>query len=72
MAEIGLVDGALLPPRFRGRLHQIGFVLAVPAGALLIVLAHGVTARVAATLFVVSLSRSSAPAARTTCTTGLR
>ncbi len=55
MAEVGLVDGAIITPRFRGRLHQIAFVLAVPAGVLLIVLANGVTASVAATLFVVSL-----------------
>jgi hemolysin III len=55
MAEVGLADGALLPPRFRGRLHQIAFVLAVPAGILLIVLANGVTASIAASLFVVSL-----------------
>ena len=55
MAEIGLADGALVTPRFRGRLHQIAFVLAVPAGVLLIVLANGATARIAATLFVLSL-----------------
>jgi hemolysin III len=55
MAEVGLGDAGLLPPRLRGRLHQIAFILAVPAGALLIVIADGVTAKVAAGLFVVSL-----------------
>jgi hemolysin III len=55
MAEVGLADGGLLAPRLRGRLHQIGFVLAVPAGALLIVMSNGVTAHIASTLFVLSL-----------------
>jgi hemolysin III len=55
MAELGLADGVLLAPRLRGRLHQIAFVLAIPAGALLIVLAQGATAHVAAALFVASL-----------------
>lgn len=55
MAEVGLADGAVLAPRLRGRLHQIGFVLAVPAGALLIVMSKGVTAHIASTLFVLSL-----------------
>lgn len=55
MANVRLSDGALLAPRLRGRLHQIGFVLAVPAGAVLIVMAKGVTAHVAAALFVLSL-----------------
>jgi hemolysin III len=55
MAEVGLADGVLLAPRLRGRLHQIGFLLAVPAGALLIALSKGITAHVAAAMFVVSL-----------------
>jgi hemolysin III len=55
MAEVAIADRGLLPPRLRGRLHQLGFVLAVPAGALLVVMANGVTAHIAAALFVLSL-----------------
>jgi hemolysin III len=55
MAEVGLADGGLLAPRWRGRLHRAAFVLAVPAGVLLIVMSKGVTAHVAAAMFVVSL-----------------
>ena len=54
MVEVGLADAALRP-RFRGRLHQIAFVLAVPAGVLLISSSQGVTAHIASTLFVISL-----------------
>ncbi|MGZ6964067.1 MAG: PAQR family membrane homeostasis protein TrhA [Acidimicrobiia bacterium] len=55
MAEVGLVDAGLLRPRLRGRLHQIAFVVAVPAGVLLIAMSRGVTAHIASTLFVLSL-----------------
>ena len=55
MAEVGLTDGAILRPRLRGRLHQIAFIVAIPAGVLLIALSNGVTAHVAATMFVLSL-----------------
>ncbi|MGZ4691866.1 MAG: PAQR family membrane homeostasis protein TrhA [Acidimicrobiia bacterium] len=55
MAEVGLVDAGLLRPRLRGRLHQVAFVVAVPAGVLLIAMSRGVTAHIASTLFVLSL-----------------
>src|SRR4249919_2401559 len=55
MGEVGVADAGLLTPRFRGRLHQLGFVVAVPAGVLLIASSNGLTARVASTLFVLSL-----------------
>ncbi len=54
MAQVG-VAGVVLPPRFRGRLHQIAFVLAVPAGILLVALSRGLTAHIASALFVLSL-----------------
>jgi hemolysin III len=58
MTTAGLTEAAIVPPvppRLRGRLHQIAFVLAIPAGALLIGLAQGATAHIAAALFVASL-----------------
>jgi hemolysin III len=51
---VGAVPDAVRP-RFRGRLHQFGFVVALPAGALLIATSRDATARVASTLFVLSL-----------------
>jgi hemolysin III len=55
MAEVGVVEAVIPRPSFRGRLHQIAFVLAVPAGLLLIFSSHGFTAHIASTLFVLSL-----------------
>src|SRR5262245_2651691 len=55
MGQVGVADAGLLAPRLRGRLHQLGFIVAVPAGILLVVSAQGVTARVAAILFGLSL-----------------
>ena len=43
-------------PRFRGRLHQIVFFLSIPAGVVLIVLANGASAYVAASLYAVSVA----------------
>jgi hemolysin III len=40
----------------RGRLHQIAFFASVPAGIVLVALAGGVEARVAATVFAVTLT----------------
>src|ERR1700712_4877403 len=54
MAQVRLA-GEVLPPRFRGRLHQIAFVLAIPAGILLVASSQGVTAHIASALFVCSL-----------------
>jgi hemolysin III len=55
MGEAGAADAGLLAPRLRGRLHQLGFVVAVPAGVLLVTSSHDFTARVASALFAVSL-----------------
>jgi hemolysin III len=54
MAELGLGE-VTVPPRLRGRLHQAAFVVAVPAGILLVALSRGFTAHVASVLFVLSL-----------------
>ena len=43
-------------PRFRGRLHQLAFVLSFPAGALLIVTATHASAYVAASIYVASVA----------------
>jgi hemolysin III len=51
-----VVGEAVLPrPRLRGRLHLVGFVLAVPAGALLVASARAADARLASAMFAVSL-----------------
>lgn len=55
MGAVGVADAGLLAPRLRGRLHQLGFIVAIPAGIVLVASAHDFTARVAAALFVVSL-----------------
>ena len=43
-------------PRLRGRLHQFMFFLSIPAGIVLIVLARGASADVAASLYAVSVA----------------
>ena len=43
-------------PSLRGRFHQIAFFVSIPAGIALIALARGAEARVAATIFAVSLT----------------
>ena len=61
MSDIG-VDPATgeaaeyVKPRLRGRLHQIMFFLSIPAGIVLIVLARGASADVAASLYAVSVA----------------
>src|SRR6476660_650523 len=55
MGQVAVADTVLVAPRPRGRLHQLGFVIAVPAGILLVVVARGVTERIAAILFGLSL-----------------
>jgi len=42
-------------PLLRGRLHQIGFFVAIPAGGILVILARGATARVGALVYALSL-----------------
>ncbi len=48
------VDG-FFKPRFRGRLHQFMFFLSIPAGAVLILVAQGASAYVAASLYAASV-----------------
>src|SRR2546423_10318011 len=43
-------------PWFRGRLHQIGFLLSIPQGVALMITAVGAVARVAAGVYAVSLA----------------
>ena len=44
------------PPKWRGRLHSWAFVCSMPAGVALVVLAERATARIAVTVYVVSLA----------------
>ena len=46
----------LVKPRLRGWLHQIMFFLSIPAGIVLIVLARGASAEVAASLYAASVA----------------
>ena len=46
----------LVKPRFRGRLHQFTFFLSIPAGVVLILLARGASADVAASLYAASVA----------------
>jgi hemolysin III len=52
------MSAVLLPakPRLRGRIHQVAFFVSIPAGVLLIVLAHGAVGKTAAIIYAVSLS----------------
>jgi hemolysin III len=52
------MSAVLLPakPRLRGRIHQVAFFVSIPAGVLLIVLAHGAVGTTAAIIYAVSLS----------------
>src|SRR5712692_2732178 len=43
-------------PRLRGRFHQVAFFVAIPAGVMLIALAHTATARTAAAVYAGSLA----------------
>src|ERR1700741_4384105 len=52
---LGVADAAIPRPRWRGRLDQVGFVLALPAGAGLIASSRTGAARIAASLFALSL-----------------
>jgi hemolysin III len=45
-----------LRPRLRGRLHQIAFFVALPAGIALVLLARGATARAAVLVYALSLA----------------
>jgi len=52
------MSALLVPPkpRLRGRIHQVAFFVSIPAGVLLIVLAHGAVGKTAAIIYAVSLS----------------
>jgi hemolysin III len=52
---LGVADAAFVRPRLRGRLHQVGFVVALPAAALLVASSRSGDARVASVLFAGSL-----------------
>lgn len=47
---------ALTRPRLRGRLHQLAFVVSIPAGLALVLAARTVPARVAAIVYALSLA----------------
>jgi hemolysin III len=47
---------ASVKPRFRGRLHQVGFFVALPAGLVLVAVARTTTARLAAIVYALSLA----------------
>ena len=46
---------APLKPRWRGRIHQVAFFVSIPAGIVLVALAEGWVARIAAIVYAVSL-----------------
>ena len=52
------MDAAAVPekPRLRGRIHQAALFVAVPAGAVLVVMARGIVATTVAVLYAMSLS----------------
>lgn len=50
------MDVAAAKPRFRGRLHQAAFFVALPAGVVLVFLAHSATARVGGLVYAVTLA----------------
>jgi hemolysin III len=43
-------------PKLRGRLHQVAFLAAIPAGVLLVLSAHGTSARVAAIVYSLTVA----------------
>lgn len=47
--------GTVSRPRWRGRIHQVAFFVSIPAGIVLVALAEGWPARVAASIYAVSL-----------------
>lgn len=51
-----IAPSELLKPRFRGRLHQIAFFLAIPQGIALVVAAAGLLASIAAGIYALSLA----------------
>lgn len=51
----GIPMAEAVKPRLRGVFHRAAFVLAIPAGIVLVALAHGTTARMAALIYAVSL-----------------
>lgn len=42
-------------PRWRGRIHQVAFFVSLPAGIVLVILAEGLVARIAASIYALSL-----------------
>jgi hemolysin III len=52
---LGVADATFVRPRLRGRLHQVGFVVALPAAAVLVATSRSGDARIASVLFAGSL-----------------
>jgi len=52
------MDGVASPvkPRWRGRIHQVAFFASIPAGIALVMVAEGWVARVAASVYAISLA----------------
>jgi len=56
-SPLSITEPAAPPkPRFRGRLHQAAFFVAIPAGILLVAVARTTTARIAAIVYALSLA----------------
>jgi hemolysin III len=51
-----IADSAMVKPRFRGRLHQIAFILSIPQGLALMAAAAGWVSRLAAGIYALSLT----------------
>jgi hemolysin III len=43
-------------PRFRGRIHQVAFIVSIPAGMLLVALGRSASARAATAVYAISLA----------------
>jgi hemolysin III len=56
LSEEDISSSPLPPkPRFRGRLHQVAFMVSIPAGLILVAVAPSTSARIAAMVFSLSL-----------------
>jgi hemolysin III len=51
-----IANSAMVKPRFRGRLHQIAFILSIPQGLALMAAAAGWVSRLAAGIYALSLT----------------
>src|SRR5688500_12061923 len=53
---MAITSVAVAKPRFRGRLHQIAFIVSIPQGLALMGTAAGVMSRISAAVYALSLS----------------